>query len=343
MATHFADLPVWTGFKCVDYINVYTVILAQKIQIKERIMSRVAGLYSGQGAQYTGMGKELFDNFSYVREIYTCGSDILGYDLSKTSFFGDEAALSQTIHAQPAIFSLSMSAYTAAEKELGFNLDCVLGHSLGEYAALCCAGAYSLEDGFRIIKARSSAMDSVKNKSVAMYAIMGSSESAVKAACEQAGGKVWPVNFNQPSQTVISGEAEPAEKAADILAESGAKAVKLSVSGAFHTELMQDAADEFKAAISGLKFNGTSVPFYSNLTGGEYKIEDYPEYFARHMVSPVRFAEEIQNVAAAGIDTCVEFGPKRVAATLAKKNVKAMRVYGVEDISSLQKLRESLA
>lgn len=305
-------------------------------------MSNTAALFSGQGSQYSGMGRELFESFAFVREIYECAGDILGYDLAKISFEADDEQLSHTSYAQPAIFSLSVAAYEAASRELGFAPACVAGHSLGEYSAICCAKAFSIEDGFRIIKARADAMSGASSKNTAMYAILGGDVELVKKACEEAGGFVVPVNFNQPSQTVISGEAGPAAKACEILGAAGAKTVKLNVSGAFHTKLMADAAEKLKAEIGGIKFSPLAVPFYSNLTGDRLEIEDYPEYFAKHMVSPVRFSEQITSMSRDGVDSCVEFGPKRTAATLAKKNVKALSVMGVEDKASLEKLREML-
>jgi [acyl-carrier-protein] S-malonyltransferase len=214
--------------------------------------------------------------------------------------------------------------------------EAVAGHSLGEFAALCCAGAYSLEDGFRIIKARAKTMEEAAGAAPgAMYAIIGGDAAKIAAACEEADGFVVPVNFNLPTQTVISGEEDAAIKAAEALAAAGARTVRLNVSSAFHTKLMQPAADAFKADISGISFSAPTVDFYSNLTGGKYTPEDFPEYFAAHMVSPVRFVEEVAAISADGIEVCVELGPGKAGSTLVKKNIRGMTVANVESPEGL--------
>lgn len=301
--------------------------------------NKIAALFSGQGSQYPGMGKALVGNYPEAARVYELGADILGYDIAALSFEGAEAELNRTLHSQPAIFTLSMAAYEAAKTRMP-PITAVAGHSLGEFAALCCAGAYSLEDGFRLIKARAAAMnDAAALTPGAMVAVIGSDEAAIKSACEETEGFVVPVNFNLPGQTVISGEEAAVAAAAEALAAGGARTVKLAVSSAFHTKLMQPAADRFRVDIAGVAFREPCVDFYSNLTGGRFVPGDLADYFARHMVSPVRFVELVNAMAADGIDCCVEFGPGRSASTLAKKNARALTVFSVDSPETMEKLK----
>lgn len=299
------------------------------------MMSTFAALFSGQGSQYPGMGKALIEQFPAARRIYECAGDILGFNVAKLSVYGNEQELARTAMAQPAIFTLSAAAATVAKDYLPAP-SAVAGHSLGEFAALWYAGAYSLEDGLRIIKARAAAMDTVCTPGT-MYAITGGNADEVRAACEQVDGFVVPVNFNLPTQTVISGDIDAVAKAAEQLAAAGKKATRLSVSAAFHTQRMREAAEQLKQELGNIQFHPTTLDFYSNLTGGKHTITDYPAYFAEHMVSPVRFVQQMQAMAKDGIEICVEFGPKKTVCTLAKKNIRTFQVANVEDIPTLEK------
>jgi [acyl-carrier-protein] S-malonyltransferase len=162
----------------------------------------------------------------------------------------------------------------------------------------------------------------------------------VAAVCEETPGFVEPVNFNLPNQTVISGEATAATAAADNLAQRGARTVRLGVSSAFHTKMMAGAAARFSAEIADISFSQPKTAFYSNLTGDKLDITDYPAYFARHMVSPVRFVDQVSAMARDGLDTVVEFGPGKTGSGLVKKNNRAFTVFNVEDGAGFEKLRE---
>ena len=305
-------------------------------------MSGYAALFGGQGSQYPGMGKSLYEASARAREVYECAGDILGFDMAGVSFNGSEDELRSTGICQPAIFTHSMAAWEASGGQLP-KVSAVAGHSVGEYAALCCAGAFSLEDGFRLIGARAKVMESAARLAAGtMVAIVGSDPAMIASICEKY-ENVWAVNFNLPGQTVISGAVEGCLAAAEELAALGAKTTRLSVGSAFHTPMMQPAADQLRGLIGGVKFHPAGCDFYSNLTGGELEVTDYADYFVKHMVSPVRFVDEVAAMSAAGIETCIEFGPGKTACTLAKKNNRALAIMNVDSAESLEKTVAALA
>lgn len=288
------------------------------------------------------MGKELCEKYPQI-DVFSRASEILGFDLAEKINNSTEEELSKTVYSQPAIMATSLVALEAM-KINGATFSAVAGHSLGEYAAMVASGVLSFEDGFKVIKARAAAMQkAAEQNSGAMYAVIGKTAEEIEQVCSEIDGYVVPVNYNSSAQTVIAGETEAAEKAAAKFAEMGAKAVKLGVSSAFHSKLMQPAAEEFAPAISGITFNKPNVEFYSNLIGGiQTDFENMPEKLAKHIVSPVRFTSELAALQAAGYENFIELGPNKVLTGLVKKTLKGVNAANVENVKTLEKALEIL-
>ncbi|MGN0590635.1 ACP S-malonyltransferase [Ruminococcus sp.] len=294
-------------------------------------------LFTGQGSQFPGMGAELAASLPAAAAIYEAGSDILGFDLKKLCLEGDEETLGQTCNAQPAIYATELICLEAL-KARGIPYAGVCGHSLGEYAAMTACGMLTPENGFRALKIRAQAMDeAAKSQDSGMYAILRMAPARIAEICAQTPGYVVPVNFNSPAQTVIAGERQAVDAAAKACTEEKARAVPLAVAAAFHSKLMQPAADSIAAEFTAIPFGAPRVPFYTNLTGEPLaQGTDMAQYCAQHCVSPVRFAQELENLHAAGFDAYIELGPKKVLTSFVKQTLKDVRMYTVTDPDSLE-------
>lgn len=293
-------------------------------------------LFSGQGSQYTGMGKKMYDEDpSAYEEIFSAGNDILGFDVKKAMFEGTAEELAVTAVSQPVIFSMSLMCakkYTLS----GGEFTAVAGHSLGEYAALVLAGSVDLGTGFTLIKHRASCMDrAAKKNGGKMAAVIGLPAADIAEICRTAaedGDYVVPVNYNTKVQTVIAGSEAGIAKAAALLKEKGAKKiVPLAVAAAFHSEYMRDAAAEFAELIKDIKIKAPEKAFYSNVTGGRLEdFSDIHDILARHICSPVLFTSELEKMQAAGIDCFVECGPGKALTGMVKKTLDGVNAEAMD-------------
>lgn len=293
--------------------------------------------FSGQGSQYEGMGKDIAQVFPEVLKIYETGSEILGRDLKEICFNSPIEELSRTVNSQPAIMATSIACLTAAQSK-GFKFDGVAGHSLGEYAAMYASGMITLEDAFRLIKARAEAMEeAATSTNGAMAAVLKIAPEKVEEVCAAAKNFVTPVNYNSPMQTVIAGSPEGIEEVTAVFKEMKARVMVLNVAGAFHSKYMQTAADKFIETAKQITFNEPKVKYYSNVTGAELTdFSDMPSLLAKHIVSPVRFTSELSAMQNDGADTFVEFGPGKTLTGLVKKTLSDVKVVNVESVESLE-------
>jgi [acyl-carrier-protein] S-malonyltransferase len=279
-----------------------------------------AYVFPGQGAQFVGMGKDLYDNNPLAKELFEKANDILGFRITDLMFAGTDEDLRQTKVTQPAIFLHSV----ILAKTLGsdFTPEMVAGHSLGEFSALVAAGALSFEDGLKLVSARAQAMQKACEKQPStMAAVLGLEDAKVEEICASVDGVVVPANYNCPGQLVISGEIEAINKACELLKEAGAKrALVLSVGGAFHSPLMEPARVELEDAIARTNFSKPVCPIYQNVNA---QPQTEPEVIKQNLIaqltSPVRWTQTVQNMIADGGGWFRELGPGSVLQGLIKK------------------------
>ncbi|MDR2727955.1 MAG: ACP S-malonyltransferase [Chitinispirillales bacterium] len=279
-----------------------------------------AYIFPGQGSQFTGMGKDLYEKSSLAASMFEQANDILGFKITDLMFAGSEEDLKQTKVTQPAVFLHSVILAAAMGKS--FKPDMTAGHSLGEYSALVASGALSFEDGLRLVSKRANAMQKAceLNPST-MAAIIGLDDKTVEDVCASVPETVVPANYNSPGQIVISGSDEGIDKAIEILKTKGAKrALKLAVSGAFHSPLMEPAKLELEEAINNCRFNKPVCPVYQNVTAQPCSDpEQIKLNLALQLTAPVLWTQSSVNMIAAGAKTFIEVGPGSVLQGLIKK------------------------
>mgnify|MGYP002751227473 FL=1 len=291
-----------------------------------------AFVFPGQGAQFVGMGKDLYENNPVAKEMFDKANEILGFNITDLMFNGTDEDLRQTKVTQPAIFLHSV----ILAKTMGddFNPDMVAGHSLGEFSALVAAGALSFEDGLRLVSARAQAMQKACEKTPStMAAGLALPDAKVEELCASVTeGVVVPANYNCPGQIVISGSIEGVDAACAKMLEAGAKrALKLKVGGAFHSPLMEPARAELADAIAHTDFHAPKCPVYQNVNA---EPQTDPETIKKNLIAqltaPVRWTQTIQNMIAAGADTFVEVGPGAVLQGLVKKISSEVATSGIQ-------------
>ena len=279
-----------------------------------------AYIFPGQGAQFSGMGLDLYEKFPIAQELFEQANDILGFSITDVMFNGSAEDLKETKVTQPAIFLHSV----ILSKVLGkaFKPDMVAGHSLGEFSALVANGALKFEDGLTLVSKRALAMQrACEIAPSTMAAVLGLEDSVVERICSSIDGIVVPANYNCPGQLVISGEISAVEAACAKLKDAGARrALLLPVGGAFHSPMMEPAREELAAAIENTSFSEPSCPIYQNVNAAAItNAAEIQKNLIAQLTSPVRWTQSVQNMVADGATNFIEVGPGKVLQGLVKK------------------------
>ncbi len=298
-------------------------------------MGKIAFVFSGQGAQYTGMGRELYECSPAAKAVFDM-ADSIREGTSNQCFEADKETLSITVNTQPCVFTADLAA-AAAVAEKGIRPDYLAGFSLGEIAALGFGGVMSYEEAFRLVCKRGELMDkAAKENEGAMVAVMKLTPEKVEELARQF-DSTYPVNYNSPAQTVVATTKENADKLVEAVKAEKGKGVKLAVSGAFHSPFMRSAAEGLGEYLADKELKTPEIPIYSNVTAQPYS-GDIKQLIKAQAESPVQWQKTVENLIAEGVDTFIEVGVGKTLAGLIKKINKDVRVFNVENSETLEAL-----
>jgi [acyl-carrier-protein] S-malonyltransferase len=308
-------------------------------------MSQVVFVFPGQGAQYPGMGRELYEQSLLVRDYFQRGDKALGFPLSKLCFHGPAPELTLTENAQPAILILSCAIAALLEEELGIQPAAVAGLSLGEYSALVVGGMLDFEAAVRLVSRRGRYMQEAVPAGVGgMAAIFGLDSAQVNELCGQVEGIVEAANYNCPGQIVVSGDKQGVSNLVAAAKVAGARrAMTLDVSAPFHCSLLEPAAEKLSQDLAAVEFRSSRMPILSNVDVAPITPHRVRELLAAQVVSPVLWQQCVEKLAAMGVSTLVEAGPGKTLSGLARKTVRDLPVYNVEKPEDLLQFKGVLA
>jgi len=306
-------------------------------------MSKVAFCFPGQGSLEEGMGREIAEAFPAARDVYRIGSEATGLDLEELCFATPLEKLVDTEVQQPALVATSL-AILAAMRERGLEPDVVVGHSVGEFAALAAAGSLETGTAIGLVRERGLAMaEAARQRPGAMAAILGLADEEVEKLCRRIVG-VWPANYNCPGQVVVSGENAAVDQLIEEATAAGArKTVKLRVSGAFHSPLVEGAAEILRPALERVSFSSPMTPFMSTVTARVEDAQRIGGLLVEQVTAPVKWTQAVRELVQQGVTTFVEVGPGQVLTGLLRRCDRSLRTMSVSDPASLEKLQETLS